>query len=330
MIRILPPIFMLLALAQSVTAACRGVDIRNHLPASEQAWLERQMVATPFSTGNHWVARKGNQSLHVVGTMHGGDSRMARVMQHLRPIIATADAVYLEVTRAEIEAIDSQIAKHPEDFLLPRGRNLQQLISPSGWQHIKTYAAMTGSNIETIQYAQPWAVSLFLVPGGGCRPFGFGTKRGLDDRIERFAIRKRIPIGGLETSGTGFAALARMPLRDQARMLENQVALAQSNAPEESTSVEAYFDESVWQAFLLQPRIASQYIPASAKELTRLDRAFYSNMLGWRNRQWMKTILNLKGDSVVIAVGAAHLPGKGGILNLLKRQGYKLERAAFQ
>jgi len=329
MIRIFAFLFAVLVSVQSATAACRGTDLRDHLPLAEKAWLARQMAATPYSVGNHWVARKGGQTLHIIGTMHNGDRRMARVMSRLRPIIAQADAVYFEVTRTEMGKVKDQIQKRPEAFLLPPGRRLQQLMSPQGWEQFELFAAMSNADMETIQKMQPWALSLFLIPGG-CRPFGFGLKRGLDDRIERFAARKGIPIGGLETAGTGFSALARMPLRDQVHMLENEVAFVLSNAPENATAVEAYFDESVWQAFLLEPRLAGQFIDVSTKELTRLDQAFYSNMLGWRNKLWMKTIRQIKSERVVIAVGAAHLPGKDGVLNLLKRQGYHLERAAFQ
>lgn len=329
MIRIFAFLFAILVAAHSAHAACRGADMRNHLPPSEKAWLTRQMAATPYSNGNHWVARKGGQSLHIIGTMHSGDSRMARVMSRLRPIIAQADAVYFEVTRAEMKRVKDQMKESPETFLLPPGRRLQQLMSPESWEQFELFAALSNTDMETIQKMQPWALSLFLIPGG-CRPFGFGLKRGLDDRIERFTTRKGIPIGGLETAGTGFSALSRLPLRDQVRMLENEVAFVLSDAPENATAVEAYFDESVWQSFLLQPRITSQYISVSTKELTRLDRAFYGNMLDWRNKLWMKTIQQIKGERVVIAVGAAHLPGKDGILNLLKRRGYTLERAAFQ
>ncbi len=329
MIRIFAFLFAVLASVHSANAACRGTDLRDHLPPAEKAWLTQQMAATPYSVGNHWLARKGSQTLHIIGTMHNGDSRMTRVMRRLRPIIAQADAVYFEVTRTEMGKVKDQIQKRPEAFLLPPGRRLQQLMSPQAWEQFELFAASSNADMETIQKMQPWALSLFLIPGG-CRPFGFGLKRGLDDRIERYAARKGIPTGGLETAGTGFSALARMPLRDQVRMLENEVAFVLSDAPENATAVEAYFDESVWQAFLLEPRLAGQFIDVSTKELTRLDRAFYSNMLGWRNKLWMKTIRQIKGERVVIAVGAAHLPGNDGVLNLLKRQGYSLERAAFQ
>lgn len=329
MIRLFSFLFVALLSAHAACAACRGFDMRDHLPPSEAAWLDRQMAATPYSTGNHWIARKDGQSLHIIGTMHSGDSRLARVMRRLRPVIAKADAVYFEVTRTEMDKVQGQIKVNPELFLLPLGRSLQQLMTPQGWKQFERFATRSNVNMNLIQHMQPWAVHFFLVPGG-CRPIGFGLRRGLDERIERFAIRKGIPTGGLETAATGFKALGRTPLRDQVRILENEVALVLSDAPESATAVEAYFDESVWQSFLLKPRLASQFINVSSRELTRLDQVFHSNILGWRNKGWMKTIQRIKEQRAVIAVGAAHLPGKEGILNLLKQQGYALEPATFQ
>ena len=55
------PIALALALvlqASAALAACRGIDYRDHLPAETQERLEREMAATPFSRGNHWVATK--------------------------------------------------------------------------------------------------------------------------------------------------------------------------------------------------------------------------------------------------------------------------------
>jgi hypothetical protein len=44
-----------------------------------------------------------------------------------------------------------------------------------------------------------------------------------------------------------------------------------------------------------------------------------------RNRKWAKKLDGLLGQkSLLIAVGAAHLPGKGGVIDLLRKEGYTL------
>jgi uncharacterized protein YbaP (TraB family) len=48
-------------------------------------------------------------------------------------------------------------------------------------------------------------------------------------------------------------------------------------------------------------------------------------LLYGRNRKWVKSLAGLFPDkSLLVAVGAAHLPGEGGVINLLRKQGYTL------
>jgi len=45
-----------------------------------------------------------------------------------------------------------------------------------------------------------------------------------------------------------------------------------------------------------------------------------------RNRKWAKNLDSLLGKrSLLIAVGAAHLPGTGGVIDLLRKEGYTVE-----
>ena len=64
-------------------------------------------------------------------------------------------------------------------------------------------------------------------------------------------------------------------------------------------------------------------------ELTKQDPTiggFADILLYDRNANWVKKLQQLMPEnSLVIAVGAGHLPGKKGVLNLLREAGYKVE-----
>ncbi|KIC12360.1 polysaccharide biosynthesis protein GumN [Leisingera sp. ANG-M1] len=309
-------------------AACRGIDYREHMPPATLERLERAMAATPFSRGNHWVATKGSRTIHVIGTMHGGDARMAKVMRTLRPALAAAEAIYLETSQQDMERLDRMPPALARNFLLPKGQELRNLLAKEAWQHFELTAQVTGASLETVNRMQPWAISMFLVQSG-CRPYGFGLRRGLDDRIADFARRKRIPLGALESPEEALAAISSLPLRDQARMLELELELVRSDRPEDATPVEAYFDQSVWTAFVLAPWVSAQYSSFSSAETERLWRQYNQRLLDQRNKRWMQPILAAGQDRIVVAVGAAHLPGRNGVLNLLKARGFTLTRAPW-
>lgn len=314
--------------APAAFAACRGHDFREHLTPATEARLQREMEATPFSRGNHWVATKDSRTIHVIGTMHGGDARMAKVMRTLRPALAAAQAIYLETSQAELDSLDGIPPSLARSFLLPKGQELRQLLAKDAWQQFELTARVSGANLETVNRMQPWAISMFLVQSG-CRPYGFGLRHGLDDRIASFARRKRIPLGALETPEQALMAIAGLPLRDQARMLELELQLMQSSKPEDATPVEAYFDESVWAAFVLAPWVGAQYSSFSYAETARLWRQYNRRLLDQRNIRWIKVLMAARQDRIVAAVGAAHLPGENGVLNLLKAKGFKLTRAPW-
>jgi uncharacterized protein YbaP (TraB family) len=52
-------------------------------------------------------------------------------------------------------------------------------------------------------------------------------------------------------------------------------------------------------------------------------------LLNSRNIEWVKKLQTLmKEQSLVVAVGAGHLPGQKGVINLLRKAGYKVEPVA--
>ncbi len=48
-------------------------------------------------------------------------------------------------------------------------------------------------------------------------------------------------------------------------------------------------------------------------------------LLYGRNRHWVEQMPEImKGKSILFAVGAGHLPGEQGVINLLRKRGYKV------
>lgn len=50
------------------------------------------------------------------------------------------------------------------------------------------------------------------------------------------------------------------------------------------------------------------------------------NMVAGRNKKWITVIKsNIQNCSCLIAVGAGHLPGKEGLINLIRKEGYTVK-----
>lgn len=319
-----------IALPSAAEARCNGRDLREGLSPELRQRLTEDAAKVPYSEGNHWVARKNGQTLHVVGTQHSGDPRMGRVMRQLRPVIRDMDPVLLEVTAA-------QIATHPElendpsqakYFLLPKGQRLDRLMSKSDWDFLRPRLLLTGFAPDAALQLQPWVIGDMIGPNG-CLPRGIGRRRGLDDRIERQAHKAKVPVAGLEETTAGLAALSAMPVRDQARMLLLELRSQTDHSDLAHTQSAAYFQERLTEGRILMSWTLYGDLDVSRKEVRRLLRAMDRELLDDRNRAWMKQLARYKEPKILMAVGAAHLPGEVGMLNLLDRAGWTLSRAKF-
>ena len=166
-------ISLLLPLASGpAVAACAGSDLLAALTSEERAGLDAAVAAVPFATGNHWRAVRGEQTIHLIGTLHLSDPRMTAIAGRLTPLIAQAGRVYLEATDTEIEALQQAIARQP-DLIFTTGPTLPERLSREEWAVLSDAMRLRG--------IPPFLASKLPV-GPSCpaalRHVGHGRRRG--------------------------------------------------------------------------------------------------------------------------------------------------------
>lgn len=322
-------LFLFCLHAVSVEARCRSVDYRDHLTPAQKQQFEAAVARIPYGEGNHWIAIKGGRTLHIIGTMHSGDRRMSPIVRRLKPIIESADALLLEVSSYKFEQAfeDRQIFR--KYMLLPQGQSLRRMMSAATWGELAVKLQVLGMSPAELDRLQPWFASELLDRVSCVSNTPRYRGKGLDDRIETVARRARVPIGSLETVGQSFGALMAMPKRDHVRLIELELERQRTGQITFNKLDDAYFEEAVGQIMVMSRWSLYTDYKASRAELDQLHNSLIGSMLNRRNRNWIPVILRTKGDTLVVAVGAAHLPGREGILNLLRQQGYTLQRAPF-
>ncbi|MDF9304846.1 TraB/GumN family protein [Tritonibacter mobilis] len=314
---------LMASLTQAAAARCDGIDLRQHLTESARHKLDDALAKVPFAVGNHWVAIKGDQRINVIGTQHSGDARMLPIMRRLRPVIEQADAIFLEVTEPQMRAADTAQDSFAPYFLLPPGQRLDQMIPEAEWRLLMARLAPFGISSDATARMQPWYLSDFLT-GTDCRKRGLGSRRGLDDRIEHVARTAGIPTFGLESPEAGLAALASMPLSDQVKMLRFDLRSETRHQDLYVTLSDSFFEGRLTEGRILLLWMMYRDLDVPRQEVHRLLASFDRVVLERRNRTWVKRLLARKEPHLVVAVGAAHLAGDTGVLNLLHRAGYAL------
>ncbi len=118
------------------------------------------------------------------------------------------------------------------------------------------------------------------------------------------------PISGLETVEEQVAFFNEIPLEEQVHELMETVRSPQTYCSQFQDMFRLYRQQRL-----------DQLMQMVDDDPTLKDRT--GNLLYKRNKNWVKPLMEqMKEGKVFIAVGAAHLPGDQGLIELLKAEGY--------
>ena len=124
-------------------------------------------------------------------------------------------------------------------------------------------------------------------------------------------------IKGLETFDYQLGIFDQIPYKLQAEQLVKMVNDANAGKTDDENEIRVLTDAYRKQEI------------NKMDELTKDDPSiggFTDILLYDRNANWSKKLQDLmQNNSLVVAVGAGHLPGKKGVLNLLRQAGYTVE-----
>jgi uncharacterized protein YbaP (TraB family) len=138
----------------------------------------------------------------------------------------------------------------------------------------------------------------------------------MEQVIMEEAKRSGKKVQGLETMKYQAGILDSIPYSYQARQLVDYIS--HSGKKDEDQQLRAMFDAYREQDLKKLESLMLETDPGMAK--------FTDVLLYHRNRNWVEKLKTLmKERSLVVAVGAGHLPGEKGVIELLRKEGYKVE-----
>ena len=170
--------------------------------------------------------------------------------------------------------------------------------------------------MPTLRRLKPWAAAAAIsIPpeeragqATGCLP--------LDQVLQRTATKRGIPVYGLESVDEQLNLMDCLPVGDQIKLLRQAVADSAQVSKLVAAMKKFYLARDISGLFAWMRRQAAGQDP-------RLREIIQDRMIDARNRLMTA---RMKGGRAFVAVGAAHLPGKNGVLNLLTRRGYRISR----
>lgn len=315
--------------ALPAAALCTGDSYYDQLPIAQQADIATAAAATPYGEGLIWTATKDDTKLTIVGTIHIYDERLEPIRDRVAPALAEADLLMLETTDEEEAALQEALIADPGLYLINEGPTLPDLLPPDLWEQVSQAATDRGMPSFFVAKFQPWYLGLTLgIPACAIAELANGAN-GLDHMLMADAQSADIPVAALEEWNVLFDLLSEGSMEEQIA----QMRLSLIDATAHQALTVAMFDAYIAE----QPAVVWEMGRVAAINLTEMNAdeavaemtAMQETLLIQRNRNWIPVIEGAAAihDRIVVAFGAAHLPGDEGVLALLANAGWDVARA---
>lgn len=256
------------------------------------------------------ITKDGNSKpTYIFGTIHAIPTSQLFFPDKLQQTVAASEFIALEIdmdNMAELSTLPS--------MLMLKDKTIDDLLTQAQKQTVLAYItdSVGMPYQQMVQFKPMFFISLLLPKVVGSSATSY------EQNIMAIAQKKGIPIEGLETVAEQVHAFDQLSLDDQIAQLVDLI----SNMPQARADY-----QSMLAAYLKQDLEKIEAI--SVKESEKYTN-FNQVLIYERNKRWIPKLEEYAGKGGgFIAVGAAHLPGENGVLNLLKSKGYKVEPVAI-
>lgn len=247
------------------------------------------------------------QPSYLLGTIHSDDARVTTLPPTVSQIFQQTDSF-----SGEIEMDLPSLMQASQATLLSEEENLQQLLDPALYQQTVQLLATYGMPELVVQRMKPWAAAVTLsLPQPQTGLF-------LDMLLYTQAASQGKRVYGLETVPEQVGAMEAIPRDMQISMLRDAVA--------QYDQLDQIIEQLI-KAYLQRDLSALEAISDRAMQNgdARVARLFESEVVVNRNHRMVERMQpRLQEGNAFIAVGALHLTGKDGLLNLLRNKGYRV------
>lgn len=315
------------ASAQS-DSVCEGVNlleqVRREDPQAYQQIIDAAH-AVPNAVGKFWKAEKpGIAPSYLFGTFHDTETHRY-VDQAVWDALKAADGAWFELSEAEKQRVRKAVEADPLGMLFDlNAPPLSSRLSPEDVESLKAALADRGLSLEAVEQRRAWWLfSVLGLPACQLQALQAGAKT-LDDRLAEFSIAEGVPNHGLETFDEAFAAIESMDLEATTQII-SEFGFSASIEEDLRTTWIDFYRQGETQLVVTYGKWVS--LSRGSEHTEEVNKAFLDQILVGRNRAWMDDLTAaLEAGNAFVAVGALHLPGEEGLVELLRRDGWTLTR----
>lgn len=257
-----------------------------------------------------WAVRGPNNTVYLAGSVHLLPTQDAALPPAFERAYGSAAKVVMELDLGKLDPLE-MAGWMLEHGSLPAGTTLREVVGAPRYARVSAAASDLGLTPAVLDAQAPWVVGIELADLEFVR-LGLDPQKGVEEQLLVRARADGKPTAGLETLDEELGGLAALPREDQVRLLDQTLEDLHQSADEMREVVGAWRRGDATQLAAL---LAREY---------RSFPALYRQLVTTRNQRWLpqiEAVLREHADCMVV-VGALHLVGDGGLLELLRKDGY--------
>lgn len=256
---------------------------------------------------------------YLFGTHHFISGDFIDSIPELPQVINDIDEVYVEIQNDAMTSPEA-LQLMTKAMMAPQDSTLDKLYSADGLKIIddvvRKYYGVFGIGLDKFYAMKPATVMMQLqvIQSSSAIP-GFNPNNLIDKAVEKRCTSKGKKANSLESIEFQTGLLFNAPLNKQASDL---LEMCKNDSKMEEMAKELVDDYK-------HQRIDKLLEIMSDKELGGNDEEDLKRLVFDRNRNWIPTIIHaMSQHSILVSVGAGHLPGPDGVIALLKAQGFEV------
>ena len=261
-----------------------------------------------------WAIHGTHNTVYLGGSVHllpPGDAALPPAFERA---YADSSKLVMELDLGKLDPLEAMTWMMERGALAP-GTKLRGVLGEQRYARVSSAAEELGIAMTGLDGQAPWIAGIELTEAAYLHE-GFDPDEGVDEQLNLKAQADHKPTAGLETLGEQLGSLAALSREDQIRMLDQTLDELKDIKPEMHEIV------AVWRngdATRLAKLLSTEYENFPS---------LYGPLVTTRNQHWLPQIeAFLQGpDNVFVVVGALHLVGDGGLLELLRKKGFSVRQ----
>ncbi len=241
-------------------------------------------------------------SSYLFGTMHMGDKKILKFKKSVMPAFESCEVYAMELNPDKVDPLALL-----EDMKLKEGK-LEDMFTAEEWKTLDDFfQEKFKTSLSTFNDFSPFYVQSMIMQA----QMGSKAAQAVDIHFYDQARKRRMEVVGIETLDEQMAAINNLPAEDQKQMLIDAMDQDYKASMDEMMKLYRKGDLDGLQ---------------DMSDDEDLGDEFETSMVTDRNKVMAERIIPMiKEQATFVGVGALHLPGEEGLIQLLKDAGYTVE-----